>query len=79
MIVRKAVLQPKNIYPIRLLRLTVKYKADNSIVLSEFIQSIKIAANPWPAEVKACDVHRLEVNKLLVNCVLDIYYWGFHE
>jgi hypothetical protein len=72
-------LLPHSRFPIRLFRLDLKYKADNAMAIAGFLQAIKDTVNPWPMEVRACDIHRLVVVKLLVHCVLDIYYWGLHE
>jgi hypothetical protein len=76
---REEKLLPQDLYPIRLFRLNLKFKARNAMALAGFLQATKNAVSPWPMEVRACDIHRLIVVKLLVHCVLDVHYWGLYN
>ena len=72
---REAVLLPQHSYPIHSIRMNVKFKAASVAVLANYLQSLGNSVSPWPIEVRACDIHRLLVNKILANCFLDIHYW----
>ncbi|MFT6873909.1 MAG: hypothetical protein ACJAZF_000012 [Granulosicoccus sp.] len=76
---RKVRLLPQDPFPIRIIRLDLKFKVDNAQALAGFLQSTNDVVSPWPTEVRACDIHRLPVSKLLVHCILDIHYWGLHD
>lgn len=76
---REEKLLAQNVHPIRILRLSVKFKADNAMVISAFLQDTKESLSPWPIEVKACEIHRMAIVKLSVSCILDSYYWGLHD
>lgn len=76
---RQEQLQTNTTFPIHIFRLNLKFKANNAMALAAFLQATKATVSPWPAEVRACDIHRLVVFKLMVHCVLDIYYWGLYD
>lgn len=76
---RQRHLLPNNVFPIHIFRLDLNFKVDNAMALADFLQATKDTMTPWPAEVRACDIHRLVVIKLMVHCVLDIYYWGLYD
>jgi hypothetical protein len=76
---RKVELLPHSKFPIRLFRLDLKFKADNARAIASFLQATNDLVSPWPTELRACDIQRMVVAKLLVHCVLDIYYWGLYD
>lgn len=77
--IRESKILPQSLYPIHLLRLNLKFKTDNSNSLAGLLQEIKRVVNPWPTEVRACEIHRLIVSKLLVNCMIDIHIWSLYD
>jgi len=76
---REAGVLSDNQFPIHLHRLNIKFNASHTIALAEFMEGVKSAMTPWPSEVRACEVHRLQHRKLLANCVLDVYFWGSYD
>ena len=77
--IREAKILPESLYPVQLLRLNLKFETDNSNSLTEFLHDIQILVSPWPTEVRGCDIHRLLISKLMVNCMIDIYFWSLYD
>ena len=70
--IREAKILPESLYPVQLLRLNLKFETDNSNSLTEFLHDIQILVSPWPTEARGCDIHRLLISKLKVNCMIDL-------
>jgi hypothetical protein len=77
--IRESKILPQSLYPIHILRLDLKFRTDNSNSLTGFLQEIKRVVNPWPTEVRACEIHRLVISRLLVNCKIDIHFWSLYD
>lgn len=61
---------------VHILRLDIQLQLAHAKAFLELMQALKTEVGGWPLEVRACDLQKLPVKRLDVQCVMDIYHWA---
>jgi len=66
-------------YPVSTQQISVRFKTPHAIALLNDLEKIRSVTDPWPAEFRACEVHRMMGMQLSVYCKVHYYQWWQNE
>jgi len=58
------------------LRVSFNLVIADALKLTEFYSQLTEASLPWPSEIRACEIDRLDASDLLAKCIFDVYHWA---
>lgn len=70
---------PDSDMEIGIIKLDVSFSTDYTPTALGVLKDISAQVGAWPAEVRGCELFRMPVNGVSVNCIYHIYHWVVHD